>query len=48
MYNHTHTVINAHERSYVHWFSFVFSFSFPSQERPLMFRWVVVPNLSGR
>jgi hypothetical protein len=35
MYNHTHTVINAHERSYVHWFSCVFSFSFPIIRAPI-------------
>jgi hypothetical protein len=35
MYNHTHTVINAHERSYVPWFSSVFSFSFPIARAPI-------------
>ena len=29
MYNHTHTVINAHERSYVHWVSWCILFLIP-------------------
>jgi hypothetical protein len=35
MYNHTHTVINALERSYVLWFSCVFSFLFPIIRAPI-------------
>lgn len=35
MYNHTHTVINALERSYVLWFSCVFPFSFPIIRAPI-------------
>jgi len=35
MYNHTHSVINAHERSYVHRFSCVFLFSLPIIRAPI-------------